>query len=89
MIRDLRLKHFCSFDFTLVECCLHLSGEKNFVLRVGALIFENVGQLATNQMADCHSSKAIYPLGYRATRLFWSQTVRISFNAFLLCNIDL
>ncbi|XP_039268719.2 histone-lysine N-methyltransferase 2C-like isoform X2 [Styela clava] len=47
-------------------------GEKNYMLRVGALIFENVGQLATHQMENCHSKSAIYPIGYKATRMYWS-----------------
>uniref|UniRef100_H2Y448 [histone H3]-lysine(4) N-methyltransferase n=1 Tax=Ciona savignyi TaxID=51511 RepID=H2Y448_CIOSA len=36
-------------------------GEKNYVLRVGALMLQAVGQLSTHQMALFHSKSAIYP----------------------------
>ncbi|CAK8671690.1 unnamed protein product [Clavelina lepadiformis] len=47
-------------------------GEKNYILRVGALMFYAVGQLSTHQMTQFHSKTAIYPIGYKATRIYWS-----------------
>ena len=70
-------------------------GEKNYILRVGALMFHAVGQLSTHQMAQFHSKTAIYPVGYKATRIYWSSNVSPckdcfhflkTFSIFTVCN---
>lgn len=38
---------------------------------VGGLVFRAIGQLLPHQMADFHSA-ALYPVGYEATRIYWS-----------------
>uniref|UniRef100_F6VYY7 [histone H3]-lysine(4) N-methyltransferase n=3 Tax=Ciona intestinalis TaxID=7719 RepID=F6VYY7_CIOIN len=48
-------------------------GERNYILRVGALMFHAVGQLSTHQMAQFHSKSAIFPAGYKSTRIYWSK----------------
>lgn len=42
------------------------------LFRVGGLIFHAVGQLLPSQMANFHSPTAIFPVGYEATRIYWS-----------------
>jgi len=49
-----------------------IQGERNYILRVGALMFHAIGQLSTHQMANFHSKTAILPVGYRATRIYWA-----------------
>lgn len=45
------------------------------LFRVGGLIFHAVGQLLPSQMANFHSPTAIFPVGYEATRIYWSTRV--------------
>ncbi|KAM9785527.1 histone-lysine N-methyltransferase 2D [Neosynchiropus ocellatus] len=45
------------------------------LFRVGGLIFHAVGQLLPSQMASFHSPSAIFPVGYEATRIYWSTRV--------------
>ncbi|XP_033116847.1 histone-lysine N-methyltransferase 2C-like [Anneissia japonica] len=47
-------------------------GENKRTLRVGSLVFKCIGQLLPHQMQSFHSSTAIYPVGFEATRLYWS-----------------
>uniref|UniRef100_A0A8D0HQT7 [histone H3]-lysine(4) N-methyltransferase n=1 Tax=Sphenodon punctatus TaxID=8508 RepID=A0A8D0HQT7_SPHPU len=47
-------------------------GEREHTFRVGSLIFHTIGQLLPHQMQAFHSSKALYPVGYEASRLYWS-----------------
>lgn len=47
-------------------------GERDHTFRVGSLIFHAVGQLLPQQMQAFHSSKALFPVGYEASRLYWS-----------------
>ncbi|XP_078661528.1 histone-lysine N-methyltransferase 2C-like [Branchiostoma floridae x Branchiostoma belcheri] len=47
-------------------------GEKKYTLRVGSLIFHNVGQLLPHQLQAFHTRTAIYPIGFEVTRLYWS-----------------
>ena len=53
-------------------------GEKNYILRVGALMFHAVGQLSTHQMTSFHTKSAILPVGYKATRIYWASNVSTS-----------
>ncbi|KAM4737415.1 histone-lysine N-methyltransferase 2D isoform 2-T2 [Anableps anableps] len=45
------------------------------LFRVGGLIFHAIGQLLPSQMANFHSPTAIFPVGYEATRIYWSTRV--------------
>lgn len=47
-------------------------GDRVHLFRVGGLIFHAVGQLLPSQMAHFHSPTAIFPVGYEATRIYWS-----------------
>ncbi|XP_078806750.1 histone-lysine N-methyltransferase 2D isoform X4 [Oryzias latipes] len=50
-------------------------GDRIHLFRVGGLIFHAVGQLLPSQMANFHSATAIFPVGYEATRIYWSTRV--------------
>ncbi|XP_071942048.1 histone-lysine N-methyltransferase 2C-like isoform X2 [Antedon mediterranea] len=41
-------------------------------LRVGSLVFKCIGQLLPHQMQSFHSTTAIFPVGFEASRLYWS-----------------
>lgn len=47
-------------------------GEREHTFRVGSLVFHAVGQLLPQQMESFHSSAAIFPVGYEASRIYWS-----------------
>uniref|UniRef100_A0A8D0HED6 [histone H3]-lysine(4) N-methyltransferase n=1 Tax=Sphenodon punctatus TaxID=8508 RepID=A0A8D0HED6_SPHPU len=47
-------------------------GERLHMFRVGGLVFHAIGQLLPHQMGDFHSATALYPVGYEATRIYWS-----------------
>lgn len=47
-------------------------GERDHTFRVGSLIFHTLGQLLPQQMQAFHSAKALFPVGYEASRLYWS-----------------
>ncbi|KAG9353517.1 hypothetical protein JZ751_018184 [Albula glossodonta] len=47
-------------------------GDRLHTFRVGGLIFHAPGQLLPSQMAAFHSPTAIFPVGYEATRFYWS-----------------
>ncbi|XP_056641929.1 histone-lysine N-methyltransferase 2C-like isoform X3 [Diorhabda sublineata] len=42
------------------------------LLRVGNLIFLNVGQLLPHQLKNFHTPNYIYPIGYKIIRFYWS-----------------
>ncbi|XP_077069572.1 histone-lysine N-methyltransferase 2C isoform X1 [Siphateles boraxobius] len=46
--------------------------ERGHTFRVGSLLFHAMGQLPPALMPTFHSSTAIYPPGYEASRLYWS-----------------
>ncbi|XP_055014781.1 histone-lysine N-methyltransferase 2D-like [Boleophthalmus pectinirostris] len=50
-------------------------GDRIHLFRVGGLIFHAVGQLLPSQMPLFHSPTAIFPVGYEATRIYWSTRV--------------
>ncbi|XP_030590027.1 histone-lysine N-methyltransferase 2D isoform X2 [Archocentrus centrarchus] len=50
-------------------------GDRIHLFRVGSLIFHAIGQLLPSQMANFHSPTAIFPVGYEATRIYWSTRV--------------
>ncbi|KAM4704791.1 histone-lysine N-methyltransferase 2C [Rhinophrynus dorsalis] len=47
-------------------------GERDHTFRVGSLIFHAIGQLLPQQMQDFHSVTALFPVGYEASRMYWS-----------------
>ncbi|KAL2097737.1 hypothetical protein ACEWY4_006944 [Coilia grayii] len=46
--------------------------ERGYTFRVGSLVFHTMGQLLPAQMPAFHSEAAIFPVGYEASRLYWS-----------------
>lgn len=54
-----------------VAAVMHHSDTNN-LLRVGSLIFLNVGQLLPHQLQNFHTVNYIYPIGYKIIRFFWS-----------------
>ncbi|EDV19551.1 uncharacterized protein TRIADDRAFT_62004 [Trichoplax adhaerens] len=46
--------------------------DKGYILRVGSLIFQSLGQLMPRHLSGFHSSTAVYPPGYQVKRIFWS-----------------
>ena len=54
-----------------VAAVMHHSDQNN-LLRVGSLIFLNVGQLLPHQLQNFHTANYIYPIGYKIIRFYWS-----------------
>ncbi|XP_050308382.1 histone-lysine N-methyltransferase 2C-like isoform X2 [Anthonomus grandis grandis] len=54
-----------------VAAVMHHSDTNN-LLRVGSLIFLNVGQLLPHQLQNFHTANYIYPIGYKIIRFYWS-----------------
>ncbi|XP_013784687.2 histone-lysine N-methyltransferase 2C-like isoform X2 [Limulus polyphemus] len=46
-------------------------GDKHLI-RIGSLIFLNIGQLLPHQLQAFHSPTSIYPVGYKIVRMYWS-----------------
>ncbi|XP_064470937.1 histone-lysine N-methyltransferase 2C-like isoform X3 [Ornithodoros turicata] len=46
-------------------------GEQH-LLRVGSLIFLNIGQLLPHQLQAFHTPSCIYPVGFKVIRIYWS-----------------
>ena len=46
-------------------------GDQN-LMRIGSLIFLNIGQLLPHQLQAFHTSNCIYPIGYKINRFYWS-----------------
>ncbi|XP_036790810.1 histone-lysine N-methyltransferase 2C isoform X3 [Oncorhynchus mykiss] len=62
-------------------------GERRHTFRVGSLVFHTVGQLLPQQMAAFHSANAIFPVGYRASRIYWS-TRQGNHRCRYLCSVE-
>lgn len=62
-------------------------GEREHTFRVGSLVFHSVGQLLPQQMEAFHSPAAIFPIGYEASRIYWSMR-HASRRCRYLCSID-
>ncbi|KAM9077125.1 histone-lysine N-methyltransferase 2C isoform 3-T6 [Megaptera novaeangliae] len=62
-------------------------GERDHTFRVGSLIFHTIGQLLPQQMQAFHSPKALFPVGYEASRLYWS-TRHANRRCRYLCSIE-
>lgn len=46
-------------------------GDQN-LMRIGNLIFVNIGQLLPHQLQAFHTPNSIYPVGYKIIRFYWS-----------------
>ena len=48
--------------------------EEFYAMRIGSLILHNIGQLLPHQLSSSnfHNRDFIYPIGYKATRFYWS-----------------
>lgn len=57
------------------------------VMRIGSLIFMNIGQLYPNQLANFHTSSYIYPVGYKVSRFYWSSR-RLGKRCQYICSIS-
>lgn len=63
--------------------------ENHYAIRIGSMILHNIGQLLPHQLAsgNFNNRSYIYPVGYKATRIYWSIN-----NCFrrcrYLCSID-
>merc|ERR1719376_256897 len=57
---------------TIMQQGKFAKGDHKYVLRVGSLIFTEIGQLSTKKMENFHTSTAIMPIGYKATRIYWA-----------------
>lgn len=68
-----------------VAAVMHHS-ETNNLLRVGSLIFLNVGQILPHQLQNFHSPNYIYPIGYKIVRFFWSMR-RLNKRCRYICSI--
>ena len=42
------------------------------IIRIGSLIFMNIGQLLPHQLMPFHTPTSIYPIGYKICRFYWS-----------------
>lgn len=54
-----------------VASVMHHSELSN-LMRVGSLIFLNVGQILPHQLQAFHTANCIYPIGYKIIRFYWS-----------------
>ncbi|XP_048874063.1 histone-lysine N-methyltransferase 2D isoform X4 [Brienomyrus brachyistius] len=76
------LSNFAVFRRVYIErddvkqiACILQRGDRVHMFRVGGLIFHSVGHLLPSQMVAFHSPTAIFPVGYEATRIYWSTRV--------------
>lgn len=68
-----------------VAAVMHHSDQNN-LLRVGSLIFLNVGQLLPHQLQNFHTANYIYPIGYKIIRFYWSMR-RLNKRCRYICSI--
>lgn len=59
----------------------------NNLMRIGSLIFFNIGQLLPHQLQNFHSNTCIYPVGYKVSRFYWS-TRRLGKRCQYICSIN-
>ena len=47
-----------------------------YTIRIGSIVLYNIGQLLPHQLSSSkfHNRDFIYPIGYKATRFYWSTT---------------
>ena len=63
--------------------------EKKFVVRVGSLVIQNIGQLLPHQIQTgrFHNHDYIYPVGFKSTRFYWSYR-QINKRCRFICKIE-
>lgn len=49
-----------------------IQGEQQNVMRIGSLVFLNIGQLLPHQLSAFHDHNNIFPVGYKVIRYYWS-----------------
>lgn len=49
-----------------------IQGEQQNVMRIGSLVFLNIGQLLPHQLMAFHDQNNIFPVGYKVIRYYWS-----------------
>lgn len=69
-----------------VAAVMHHASDTSNLLRVGSLIFLNVGQLLPHQLQNFHTANYIYPIGYKIWRFYWSMR-RVNKRCRYLCSI--
>uniref|UniRef100_A0A0N5BY50 Histone-lysine N-methyltransferase n=1 Tax=Strongyloides papillosus TaxID=174720 RepID=A0A0N5BY50_STREA len=47
---------------------------KTLILRIGSMIFRSSGELHHDNFKNCYTKDFIYPIGYKVSRFFWSDT---------------
>ena len=62
-------------------------GNEQFLMRIGSMIFINVGQLLPHQLHNFHTADYIYPIGYKIIRYYWS-TVHMNKRCPYICSIN-
>lgn len=48
------------------------TGDKPQTLRLGSLVVKSLGQLLPHQLQSFHTRDAVYPVGFKTVRLYWS-----------------
>lgn len=69
-----------------VAAVMHHASDTNNLLRVGNLIFLNVGQILPHQLQNFHTANYIYPIGYKIVRFYWSMR-RLNKRCRYVCSI--
>ena len=46
--------------------------DKPRTLRVGSLVIKSIGQLLPYQLQTFHTRDAVYPVGFKSVRMYWS-----------------
>lgn len=64
-----------------------IQGEQQNVMRIGSLVFLNIGQLLPHQLLAFHDHNNIFPVGYRIIRYYWSYR-RFNKRCKYLCTIE-
>uniref|UniRef100_A0A913HX83 Histone-lysine N-methyltransferase n=1 Tax=Strongyloides stercoralis TaxID=6248 RepID=A0A913HX83_STRER len=47
---------------------------RTLILRIGSMIFRSSGELHHDNFKNCYTKDFIYPIGYKVSRFFWSDT---------------
>eukprot|EP00794_Sanderia_malayensis_P003518 gene3518-4019_t len=69
---------------------LRLNNEKEqkaYTIRIGSLIFHELGQLLPHQLQKFHTKEAIYPIGFQTTRIYWS-TSKLGKRCRYICTVN-
>lgn len=64
-----------------------IQGDQQNVMRIGSLVFLNIGQLLPHQLLAFHDQNNIFPVGYKVIRYYWSFR-RFNKRCKYLCTIE-